>query len=333
MHAPAHRDTLTARGRGVRRRTRGTRVRRTPGRFTALVVSLLIVAAGCSGSDEVAPAATDATGAAAATAAPTATTAAATDGAGTVSDQEILDRLAEAQEATQAAGTAGFSLTQEITGIPGEATEATEADTGGEGRGLATSAEGSLDFDTGGLRMTITNQAATSLPGGGEVELLVDGETLYIRSPDTGGQWLSLPAADQDIDDELDPTGLLDDLTEAAVSAEEVGTEEIRGVETTRYEVTVDLEQQLEAATEPEEQEQLQRRIDTLGNPLVPTSLWIDADGRLRRQANEITIAGPDGEEVVVSQTIEFYDFGTDVDLDPPEDVVSLPDLPLPTEQ
>lgn len=302
-------------------------------RVIAPAVALLVAVAGCTGSGEVDTAVSGATEAATAqpTAAPRGTAGGGVDGsAADMSGDEVLDRLAEAQEATRAAGTASFTLVQEITGVDGQATEDGVA---GGNRGLATTAEGSLDFDSGGLRMTITNQAATALPGGGEVELLVDGDTLYIRSPDTGEQWLSLPAADQDIDDELDPTGLLDDLTEAAVSAERIGTEGIDGVETTRYEVTVDLQEQLDAATDPERQEQLQRRIDTLGDSLVPTSLWIDEEGRLRRQANEVTISGPDGEEVVVSQTIEFRDFGGDVDLAPPEDVVSLPDLPLPTEQ
>ncbi len=100
-------------------------------------------------------------------------------------------------------------------------------------------------------------------------------------------------------------------LPDTAGDIEEVGPEDVRGVATTRYRMTVDLSD-VEGAAE-----------EGLGET-VPTEVWVGEDGLVRRlrQRLRISDAGQRGE---VDFTVEYFDFGVDERIEPPpqDDVIS----------
>ena len=115
-----------------------------------------------------------------------------------------------------------------------------------------------------------------------------------------GADWIGVDlAVDSGVLDEYldlgegDPARLLETL-EAAGAFEAVGSERVRGVETTRYRGTV-----------------ASSRID----------VWVGADGLVRRA----TVGDGDGTNV----ELELYDFGADVEIEPPpaDEVTELGDL------
>jgi LppX_LprAFG lipoprotein len=121
-----------------------------------------------------------------------------------------------------------------------------------------------------------------------------------------------------------DPSQSLDLLLAAGTDFREVGEEEVRGVSTTHYEGTVDLEKVAEQVPE-EARESYRRLLELSGQTEVPMEVWIDDEGLTRRIAYEQSLA--DGSTMALTQ--EYYDFGADVDVEPPPDdeVLDITDL------
>jgi hypothetical protein len=109
---------------------------------------------------------------------------------------------------------------------------------------------------------------------------------------------------------------------------ETVGEEEVRGVQTTHYSGVVDLRQAAEEL--PEARESIDRIADLTGIERVPTEVWIDEDGLVRRMRflydNMRIGTGVVGDMTMVT---ELYDFGAsaDISLPPDDQVVDLTDL------
>lgn len=236
--------------------------------------------------------------------------------------QALLDGAGEALEA---AGTSRFTMQVETVGD--------EAGT--------FAAEGAQDLETGALRMAIDlGDEATATE-----TLLLDTE-VFIRSPlfalFTGDEstWVRIDleetAERQGLDaeallgEQTGPAALLAQLEGASGDLEEIGTEEIRGVETTHLRVTVDTAAAIEQA-DPSVREQLRSYAEATGLPdSYPMELWIGEDGLVRRIRTVLDVAGADGAAGVTQQTtLELFDFGVDVDLDPPlrEQTLELADL------
>jgi hypothetical protein len=116
--------------------------------------------------------------------------------------------------------------------------------------------------------------------------------------------------------DRTDPAQALAYL-EAADDVEEIGTEEVRGAETTHYRLTVDLRKAAEGS--PEYRAVIEQSLQAGGTAEVPTEVWVDEDGRVRRvRMVYADVPTPDGEAADVTVTTELYDFGADVDVEPP---------------
>jgi hypothetical protein len=156
----------------------------------------------------------------------------------------------------------------------------------------------------------------------GYVQWVVKGKTYWVKE-------------EEQVDPSSDPTGLLipfpgsptkptDVLTRVLLASdekEEIGTEEVRGVETTHFRARVDLKElvkQLPAAERPEGDV-----VQLWGSRFVPVEIWIDDESRLRR----ITIEQREDEEdgnPAVTITVELFDYGVEVDVKPPtEDLIS----------
>ncbi len=126
-----------------------------------------------------------------------------------------------------------------------------------------------------------------------------------------------------------DPSQALDYLR-ATGSVEEVGTEEIGGVETTHYQGSIMLDSVVEQVP-AEQQEAVRKAIEKLkkqtGLTEIPVDVWVDGDGLLRRMSFTYTAKVPVGGETQDASstvTMEFSDYGIEVDVEaPPADEVT----------
>jgi hypothetical protein len=104
------------------------------------------------------------------------------------------------------------------------------------------------------------------------------------------------------------PTDVLERVLAASDETEVLGTEDVRGAETTHYRARVDLRKLLkELPNEPSQEDVLET-----GERFVPVELWIDDESRLRR----ITIAR-DANRGGETTTVELFDYGVQVDVEP----------------
>ena len=215
--------------------------------------------------------------------------------------------------APQAAVVAAVQQTQEVDSYGFTLTSSTNA--GGQsiefgGSGVATS-------DGSAAEMTF------SLPGGaGELrQRIVDG-VMYMELPQQPGVFYELKVADL-VDTALgastDVTAGLEALTSVDEGVEEVGREDLRGVDTTRYRGTFDLSKAFEAFKGPL-RDQLEQVVANGGTKRVPFDAWVDDEGRIRQVDQTLTLQVPQapGQEFEVETRVEFYDFGVDVDVEAP---------------
>ncbi len=104
-----------------------------------------------------------------------------------------------------------------------------------------------------------------------------------------------------------------------------VGKATIRGVETTEYHANIDLNKAAGASTNPAVKTALQQAAAALGVSVLPADVWIDAQGRIRRQHQNFdyshatigtipNAALPKSTDV----TVDYYDFGAHVTIAPP---------------
>ncbi|HVM16520.1 MAG TPA: hypothetical protein VM290_02965 [Gaiellaceae bacterium] len=206
-----------------------------------------------------------------------------------------------------------------------------------QGETVEMSGEGVFDYEAN--RGTMTMQ----VPEAGEMELVVDGTVYYMRFPDgdaglpEGKRWVRFDVAElsgvqggrpQQLQQQ-NPAEMLEYLRASDAEPEEVGTEEVRGVETTHYRAQLDLERAIEQQLQelPEEQRERQRQamrqqLELLSQTTVPVEVWVDEDGLLRRMTLVMTMQVPaqEGEpvEMRMTQRMELYDYGVEVDVEPP---------------
>jgi hypothetical protein len=117
------------------------------------------------------------------------------------------------------------------------------------------------------------------------------------------------------------PTKPTDVLTRALLASEgneELGKEDIRGEETTHYRARVNLKELVKQV--PANERPPDELMQQFGGPVVPVDLWIDGDSRLRK----IVISRPeivegDSTSPALTRTVELYDYGVEVDVQPPE--------------
>jgi hypothetical protein len=231
--------------------------------------------------------------------------------------------FAEAADATQSTDTMRFSMTGTITA---------------DGESSTMEGEGATDTRAGRTEFTLT------MPGL-DMEAVMADTKIYIRMPTLKDElpglkpWIELDLQKLgeaagvdfqslvDLGNQGDPLKLLGYLR-AAGSVEEIGSEEIRGVETTHYRSDVDLSRYADVLADenPRAAKSLRALIrDAGGEVVVPLDVWIDEDGLVRRQSFEQSM--PDGSSM--QMTIDLYDFGADVDvaLPPRADVTSFDEL------
>jgi hypothetical protein len=230
--------------------------------------------------------------------------------------------VAAAGEATQGARSARVTFTATLEGGAAEGTFT--------GEGAFTERRGRMTMDLSGL-------GGGGAFGSGKLEVIFDRLVVYLRFPPEVVQglpgaraWLKIDlaalGAQQGIDfeqllqlNQSDPTEALVYLRAAGSDFREVGTERVRGAETTRYRGTIDL-RKVAAQAPAQARKSYERVIELSGKTELPMDVWIDEEGLARRIRFEQRL--PNGAALKMTQ--ELYDFGADVDVElPPADQVT----------
>ena len=193
--------------------------------------------------------------------------------------------------------------------------------------------EGAFDFATGHGTMAM-DTAALGLPGvSGSIQVISLGQEMYVQVPAgllPGKPWLKIDLATLGQSAGFDVSGLQQlgsndpsaslRFLKGAQNVEERGEAEVRGVNTTQYHFTIDLEK-TKAEVPADLRDDIDRLIEQLGSSTLPADAWVDAEERVRRVRMTIAGKGAVGDSVV---TQEYFDFGTKVDaVAPPADQVS----------
>lgn len=133
----------------------------------------------------------------------------------------------------------------------------------------------------------------------GRLEAIGIGNEFYYRGPWAAGggigvdQWVKTTGDDEDDSlQNFSPEHIVSILRRASSETERVGEEDVRDTPTVRYRLTVDCGRAL---------------LECDGE--APVEVWIDEDGLVRR----IEFDDDSG-----TGTFEFFDFGADVDIEPP---------------
>lgn len=246
--------------------------------------------------------------------------------------------VAEAATKSQEAGSSRVSLELTMTGIAPEP--------------LTITGEGIQDPEQQLAGFTMDLSQVAGLTGGGvdlgEIEMVLDRSTLYMRLPFLEAadlkpwievdleaiaeqEGLDLPSLQQL--GQADPALTFAYLRAASDDTQEVGQEDVRGVETTHYRVTVELARVADLVPEEQREETraaVQALIEATGLETVPVDAWIDGDGLIRRMdlGYEDVEVGP-GKKGDMSMSMELYDYGVavDVELPPSDQVMSFEEL------
>ena len=222
-------------------------------------------------------------------------------------------RVADARARAVDAGTSRFEITYESSELPADV----EVELAGE-----------IDYvhGVGRLRFGYKDNVYE--------EIIFTGKRMYVRMPSlakylgTTKEWTSYE--NDDDDDALnvvsfvggptqirDPSKVLEFLLGTSGEIRQVGTEEVRGVPTTHYRGAIDIEKVIDRAPAGE-RAALREELELLGEDgfpkTIPFDVWIDDDGLARRVRLELAPGKTGGAE-----TIEFYDFGVAVDVQPPD--------------
>lgn len=199
-----------------------------------------------------------------------------------------------------------------------------------QGAGAAVIAEKTarveMRFETGDVSFTMDGQIdfankltafTMDIPMAGVFDIVSEGTSLYVRKD--GGGWtlieLTGAAAEQTSQGlGADPRALLEQLADAGGITVK-GTEELRGVQTTRYSGQVDIHKALEAQGMPQEQIDLfDEQIKGAGKITSTIDVYLDDDGLAHRTVSRTKV----GSLMDVTMTMDLLDFGEPVDITVP---------------
>ena len=232
-----------------------------------------------------------------------------------------IDPVAQAADATSHTGGAQMSLniTMELGGLASPIT------LDGTGNFNFANREGEIVSNLTGLPAS----ALAALHGSSlHITELYAKNSLYLESPafagklPAGARWMKLDLTKLASGIGLNPEALssgqsnpaqfLEYLKDAGGSAKKIGTEAIRGTQTTRYRVTVDLAKELRNAPAAS-RALLGKAIEQLsssGGASFPVEAWVDSHNLLRRM--KMTLASSlAGQRVGIAITLEMFNFGS----------------------
>jgi hypothetical protein len=248
-------------------------------------------------------------------------------------DSVAADPVAEAATKTTQAGSSRIEFTMAV-----------EA----KGQTFSMRGDGVFDYSRPQGRMTIDLGNLAELSRGvlldRRMEVVFDGLVYYMRFPGglmelggLGDKWLKIDLAKLDEEAGVDlgalqqanqnPAQLLQFLRGTSDDdIEQLGRESVRGIETTHYRATVDLDEAAERGADigefsDEMREQLEGEIERMkrqtGLETLPVDVWLDEDDLVRRLRMNFTFP-VDGERAGMDMKVDYFDFGVDVRAAPP---------------
>jgi hypothetical protein len=207
------------------------------------------------------------------------------------------------------------------------------------GKTLHMNGLGSADFENQQASMTFNVGdllRGSGLPAspGEQWTIITQGLVMYMHAPTLaqqlpgGKEWLKVDveklAKSRNVDlgqfrqlTQNDPTQMLAYLRATSGKVEKVGTETIRGVETTHYRAQVDLDKvaaQAPANLRKTFRASIQSLKQSLGRSTVPVDVWIDQDDLVRRLTEHLDVKGSGK----IDFSVDFYDFGAPVSISAP---------------
>lgn len=169
--------------------------------------------------------------------------------------------------------------------------------------------EGAYDFDAeAGTLATELSTGRIEQP----IDMIVFGPDLYQRYPESSPKWFrsDVDPGEFVLEAGLAPTRYLDAFAAVGGADVEAGdAEELDGVSATRYDFTSSALDQLAGPLGLPESDELES-----------VAVWIGDDGLVRRFRFALTLGGEDGEEGRAEASVELYDYGADVAVEPPEE-------------
>jgi hypothetical protein len=210
----------------------------------------------------------------------------------------------------------------------------------GSGAVLTMEGEGEYNGKTGLSRITVGSdlppEAAAQVPGGRfEIEQVAETRpgtvVMYMRSPafgrlPGGAEWMKLDLSEQvgGQMQSLDPRDQLK-MLRSSEDFEELGSERVRGVPTTRYKATVDQGDEVERLRDEGEDsaaDYLEKIIEANdGVDTVGVEAWVARDKTIRRLKMKVPFSlgtSPAGTSMLM--TLELYDFGIEPDIELPSE-------------
>jgi len=190
-----------------------------------------------------------------------------------------------------------------------------------------------MEMDLGSMLAGLAEQAGEALPPGLDepMQVVGEGDTVYLRMPmldeltGTSG-WLSATPDDLGTSGRslgltgttTHPSQLLDTLRGITDDLESCGAVAIRGVDTTCYAGTIDVDDVLDAVP-AEQRDVIETQLDELAGRSIgslPVQVWVDGEGlarRMRMSFDELGNAmGVPGSAVM---TLEVFDYGEPLEI------------------
>jgi hypothetical protein len=173
---------------------------------------------------------------------------------------------------------------------------------------------------------------------GWRIDVVQDGTVGYVRFPALDGQlpagktWIrgdadSASTSGFDFGEleqfaKSDPRDVLGALRAVTSEVETVGSEQLRGVETTHYRATVDPAELAKLASGKDRagtQSLVDRLSTQAGFGSVPVDVWLDASGLVRKLSLSVEATEPStSRSSEVSMSFELWDYGRAVDIELP---------------
>lgn len=221
------------------------------------------------------------------------------DAASTAVNASPAAFLAQATQSTTSAGSARVTFTTTVAGMAEQ--------------GVTIRGDGVVNFtdDEAALRVS------SSLFGGGsDIEVtMVDGKS-YIKVPMFGDKWIEAPAKEFGLS-VADPGQGLQMLQKVA-DLQEVGPENIEGLQTTKYAGTLDLAEAIDQLGLPAGQtSEIEKHLDKIDGGSQVT-VWVDSENRIIRFDQKMTINVDTGKPIETTTSTTMSDFGIDTDITPP---------------
>jgi hypothetical protein len=218
-----------------------------------------------------------------------------------------------------------------------------------EGKNASFTADGAFDFASRAGVLTV-DMSSLGIPGAqGKVEIRIVGGVMYMNMSSLLGA--AGPSAAQELGGKhwykidvsslaggskagglgslgsSDPTSSLDALRGVSSDVKQVGSDSVRGVDTTHDAITIDMTKALDKVPAPQ-RALADKGLKMLGDGSFPADVWIDAQGRPRKLV--MHLAGAHVSSATFGAlTMELYDYGTTVDVQAPspDDTVDMMSL------